>query len=377
MLEERINKFFGDEDPSGFGTGWWSGIASLFLGVLSFGAVLCLHFPQFLTFPDLRPHYPMALVRTVIQVTIGLAVLLGVISSTLRRKKILGLMGILLSLGATLLGGASVPINETLHSGPAIGLDWFILDSLLMVAIYVPIERLWPQYREQGSFRPEWTMDVAYWLSTHLPVQVLSFFIILPGTLATKWFAIPRFESLVGSLPWLVQFPLAVLVADLAQFLIHLTFHKVRFLWNFHAIHHSSKSLDWIAGSRTHFVDLIVGRGFILMPLMFLGFSQSIVFAYLIFVTIHATWTHCNSALNVKWLEPYLVMPRHHHWHHAGEEEAIDKNFAIHFPWLDRLFGTAYDPGRWPRRYGLIHTQLPSTFWAQFVSPFKGYKKQD
>jgi len=33
-------------------------------------------------------------------------------------------------------------------------------------------------------------------------------------------------------------------------------------------------------------------------------------------------------------------VPRFHHWHHGIEEEAIDVNFAIHFPWLDRLFGT-------------------------------------
>src|SRR5205807_1085681 len=119
MLEDRINRFFGDDDPSGFGTGWWSGVASVFFGVLGFGSVLCLHFPNLLTFPDLRPHYPMTLMRTVIQVTIFLAFFLGIISSTLRRKKILGLSGILLSLAATLFGGASVPINEALHVGPA------------------------------------------------------------------------------------------------------------------------------------------------------------------------------------------------------------------------------------------------------------------
>jgi len=145
----------------------------------------------------------------------------------------------------------------------------------------------------------------------------------------------------------------------------------VRFLWSFHSIHHSSKALDWIAGSRTHFIDLVVGRGFILLPLEFFGFAHSVVLAYLAFVTIHATWTHCNSALHVKWLEPILVMPRHHHWHHAAEEAAIDKNFAIHFPWLDKVFGTSYDPGRWPTGYGLVHTQLPGTFWKQFFLPFK------
>jgi lathosterol oxidase len=371
MLEDRVNKFFGDDDPSSFGTGWWSGVASMFFGVLGFGAVLCLHFPNMLTFPDLRPQYPMPLMRAVIQATIFCAFFLGVVSAALRKKKVLGATGILLALAATILGGASVPINDELTAGPALGLDWFLLDSLMMVAIYVPIERLWPRYPEQSTFRKEWTLDVGYWLSTHLPIQILSFLIVLPSTMAERWLAIPAAKAVVGSLPWLVQFPLAVLVADLAQMAIHATFHKVRFLWGFHSIHHSSKALDWIAGSRTHFVDLVVGRGMILLPLMFLGFTHSVIIAYLAFVTIHATWTHCNSALHVTWLEKFLVMPRHHHWHHAAEEEAIDKNFAIHFPWLDKLFGTEYDPGRWPKGYGLVHTQLPTTFWGQFFAPFR------
>ena len=63
MLEQRINEFFGDDDPSGFGTGWWSGVLSAFFGMLGFGAVICLHFPQVLSSPELRPHYPMELIR--------------------------------------------------------------------------------------------------------------------------------------------------------------------------------------------------------------------------------------------------------------------------------------------------------------------------
>jgi len=71
----------------------------------------------------------------------------------LRRKKVLAFTGMLLALGATLLGGASVEINEPLHDGMAIGLDWFLLDLFLMAMIYVPLERLWPQYPQQSTFR--------------------------------------------------------------------------------------------------------------------------------------------------------------------------------------------------------------------------------
>jgi lathosterol oxidase len=369
MLERRINEMFGDDDPGGFGTGWWSGVLSAFFGVLALGAVLCLHFPQLLSSPDLRPYYPMALMRLAIQAVIAASILLGVISAMLRRKKVLALTGMLFALGATLLGGSSVPINQDLHNGPAIGLDWFLLDMLLMTLIFSPIEVLWPAYPKQSVFRGEWLTDIVYFLSTHLPIQITTFLILLPATQLSSILNIPTLASAVGRLPWLVQFFLAVLVADLAEYFIHRAFHKIPFMWRFHAIHHSSKALDWIAGSRSHIVDDIAVRGFILIPMM-LVFSHTMLVAYLFFVNLHATWAHCNYGPTIKWLEPFLIQPRYHHWHHTSQKEAIDKNFAIHFPWIDRIFGTHYLPeDRWPDTYGLHNEKIPPGFFGQLFYP--------
>jgi len=374
VIEQRLNDFFGDAESTGFGTGWWSGILSAFLGFLSFGAVLCLHFPQLLTSPELRPHYPMHTMRVLIQCLIVGSILFGAISSITRKKKILALTGMLLAIAATALGGSSVQINNALHDGPAIGLDWFLLDLFLTALIYVPLERLWPQYPTQETFRSEWTLDVLYFMSTHLPLQILSFLVLVPATLATKYLGVPVLQNLIARMPWFLQFFLAVLVADLAEYFIHLALHKVPFLWRFHAVHHSSKTLDWISGSRAHFVDDTLVRAFILTPLM-LGFSQSIILAYLIFVTLQATWSHCNFAPTVKWLEQYLVMPRYHHWHHTSQNEGIDKNFAIHFPWIDKLFGTYYYPDEWPARYGLDGEELARSFLGQTIEPFTKRKQ--
>jgi sterol desaturase/sphingolipid hydroxylase (fatty acid hydroxylase superfamily) len=373
VIEQKLNEFFGDAESTGFGTGWWSGVLSAFFGALSFGGVLCLHFPQLLSSPELRPLYPMHTLRVLIQCLIVAAILFGIISSILRKKKVLALTGMMLALAAAALGGSSVQINETLHAGPALGLDWFLLDMFLMALIYVPLERLWPQYPKQGTFREQWTLDVVYFMSTHLPLQVLSFLVLLPATEATKYLGVPALQEFVARLPWLLQLLLAIVVADIAEYFIHLALHKVPFLWRFHAVHHSSKALDWIAGSRSHFVDDTLVRGFILVPLM-LGFSQSIIVAYLIFVTLHATWTHCNFRPNAKWLEKFLVMPRYHHWHHTSQKEAIDRNFAIHFPWIDRIFGTYYFPDEWPQAYGLDGEAISKSFFWQTLDPF--FKKR-
>src|SRR5260370_2315602 len=290
------------------------------------------------------------------------------------KKRILALSGMVVGIGGRGLGGSSVRINETPHGGLAIGLDWFLLDLFLMALIYVPLERLWPQYPKQGTFRKEWTLDVVYFISTHLPLQILSFLVLLPAPQATKYLGVPVLQAFIARMPWFLQFFLAVVVADIAEYFIHLALHKVPFLWRFHAVPHASKALDWIAGSRSHFVDDTLARGFILVPLM-LGFSQSIILAYLIFVTLHATWTHCNFGPHAKWLDKFLVMPRYHHWHHTSQKEGIQKNFAIHFPWIYNFFGTYYYPTATPRLYGLDGEEIPRGFFNQTIDPFTKSKR--
>ena len=369
MKEQDINAFFDDGQPKGLGTGWWAGVLATFFGVLGFGGVLCLHFPQWLTSPELRVHYSVPVIRMLIQGVIFAALVMGAVSAVLRRKKVLAATGMVLAMAALALGGWSVPINQPLKDGPAIGLDWFLLDLLATALIYVPLERFWPQDPKQSTFRPQWTLDVVYFLSTHLPIQVLSWAVLLPATFATRYLAIPPVAHFIAELPLIVQFVLAVIVADLAEWTIHYALHKVPFLWRFHSIHHSSPALDWIAGSRSHFLDDTLVRGAVLAPLM-LAFSQAIILAYLVFVTLHATWTHCNFGPSVKWLEGFLVMPRYHHWHHSSQKEAIDKNFAIHFPWIDKLFGTYYYPDVWPEKYGIVGEQIPDGFIRQTYEPF-------
>jgi sterol desaturase/sphingolipid hydroxylase (fatty acid hydroxylase superfamily) len=370
-VEEKLTQFFGDSDPTGFGTGWWSGVLATFFGLLALGGVICFHFPQILSAPDLRQYYPVDALRIVLECTIVAAMIFGFSSALLRKKKILGFTGILLALLASLLGGASVQINGPVSSSVGLGLDYFLLDTLLTALVFSPMEVLWPAYPKQSVFRKDWFLDVGYFLSTHLPTQITSFLILLPATQLTKYFAIPALQTSVASLPLVVQFLLAVLVADLAEYWIHRSFHQVPFLWRFHSIHHSSKALDWLAGSRAHIIEDLIIRGGMLIPMMFI-FSQPIILAYLIFVTFHATWTHANFAPTMKWLEKYLIQPRFHHWHHTSQAEAIDKNFAIHFPWIDKIFGTYYFPNEsWPDTYGLAAGEvIPDGFWKQTLHPF-------
>lgn len=50
----------------------------------------------------------------------------------------------------------------------------------------------------------------------------------------------------------------------------------------------------------------------------------------------------------------------------------MDVNFAIHFPFLDRIFGTRHMPdGQWPKGYGVPGHPVPRGYLAQFLYPFR------
>jgi len=59
--------------------------------------------------------------------------------------------------------------------------------------------------------------------------QILSFLVLLPATQATKYLGVPVLQQLIARMPWLLQFFLAVVVADVAEYFIHLALHKVPF----------------------------------------------------------------------------------------------------------------------------------------------------
>jgi lathosterol oxidase len=372
-LDRLLQRVFGDAEPEHWGTGWMSGTLSVFLGALGLAAVACLLWPQLLTSPAMRGLLPLPWVRATIELTLGIAFLLGLASSLLRRRKVLGFTGMGLALVASALGGGHVSVPGEVPTATAyLGLDWFLLNLALLALIFAPLERLWP-LRSQSVFRTGWTTDGVYFLVSHLLVQGMTLLTLLPATVIFAWAVNPWLQEFVRTLPFLVQCLACAVLADLVQYTVHRLFHQVRRLWPFHAVHHSSRNMDWLAGSRLHLADVLVTRGLSFVPLFVLGFEPGPLYTYLVFVSLHAVFIHANVAWRFpRWVEEVLVTPRYHHWHHALEAEARDRNFAVHFPWIDRLFGTWHAPtGRWPAAYGLADELVPEGYVAQLIHPLR------
>jgi sterol desaturase/sphingolipid hydroxylase (fatty acid hydroxylase superfamily) len=375
MLDELRLRLRGElESPTEerrFGQGWQSGVAALVLGLACLGSVLCLRYPDVLSVPEIRRAIDLTLFRVVLQIGLVVAFTLALVSMVLRPTKILGLAAVTVVLIATALGGPRATSAGEGGGAVHLGLDWFMLNLVFTGIVFVPLERVFGR-RPQALFRPEWREDLFYFLVSSLLVQTLTFLSLAPSMAIlahTDW---SGFRTAVGSQPLWLQVLEIMFLTDLVQYWVHRGFHQSAFLWRFHAVHHSAPVLDWLAGSRMHFVEIVCLRGTTVIPMYVLGFAQPALYAYLLFVYVYSTYIHSNVKFDVEWLKPVIVTPRFHHWHHGLEREAVDVNFAIHFPVIDRVFGTYFmPPGRWPQAYGVSSEPVPAGYLRQLAYPFR------
>ena len=357
------------------GLGRISGVLALSLGFLCLLAVLAFHFPQYLTTPDLRHKYSVDVLRQLLLVALLVAGGMSLGNLILNRQRNLNLVAFVLVIAATALGGSRVPVGEFPDHTPYLGLDWFILDLLGSTLIFVVIEKLFPLYRGQAIFRKEWQTDLKHFAVNHFIVGLALLTVNFLLHHLFGWLVSSNFQQAVRDIPFLPQLLLCVLVADLAQYWTHRAYHEVPFLWRFHAVHHSVKTMDWLAGSRQHMLELIFTRVCVLAPLYILGFSEAAMNGYILIVGFQAVFNHANVHLPWGPLKYLIVTPDFHHWHHASDDEAIDRNYAAHYAFIDYLFGTAVkSTKKFPERYGVVGDYMPEGFVRQQLFPFRRRK---
>ncbi|MFN9449951.1 MAG: sterol desaturase family protein [Rubrivivax sp.] len=353
------------------GKGLVSGIVALSLGILCFLGVLAFHFPEYLTTPQLRKSYDVALLRQVLYGALVVAGAVALFNIVLGRRRWLATAAFVLVCLSVALGGHKVPVNDFPDGTPYIGLDWFILDLLGSTLIFIFIEKLFPLRKDQPVFRPAWQTDFQHFIVNHL---LIGFVLLAVNLLVHRlfgWAVHGDLQDWVRGLNFWVALFLIILVADLVQYATHRAYHEVPLLWRLHAVHHSAKHMDWIAGSRQHLLEIVLTRTLVLAPIYVLGFAKEVIDTYIIVVGLQAVFNHANVNVRLGPLRYLIVTPNFHHWHHSQDTEAIDRNYAAHFAFIDHLFGTAVQsPREWPARYGVQGDYVPDGFWGQLKFPF-------
>jgi sterol desaturase/sphingolipid hydroxylase (fatty acid hydroxylase superfamily) len=359
-------------EPMTFGHGFISGLLSALLGIAAFGVVVSLRFPEYFMQEKLQPLYASPYLRAGIHVALVTAFLFGSLSAVLRANKTLALTGLGFTLAAALLGGSQATAAPADGPGAWLSLDFFVLNLLLYSAIFVPLERLFALRAGQPVFRRQWGVDLTYFFVNSLLVEVLTILTLKPALIFFDWARVESLTEVIGNSPIVLQVLLIVLAADFTQYWVHRAFHTSALLWPFHAVHHSAEEMDWLAGSRLHLIDVILTRGLTYVPIFVLGFSNTALMVYVFLVAAQATFIHANVRWRFAPVRRFIATPAFHHWHHSAEREAVDKNFAVHTPIWDILFGTYYLPDRWPARYGLAGGRaVPRGWMKQLLYPFR------
>lgn len=138
--------------------------------------------------------------------------------------------------------------------------------------------------------------------------------------------------------------------------LVHITEHKVPFLWRFHVIHHSDNNVDVTTGLRHHPGESVLRGIFFFMGIVVSGAPMYAVMIFQTIIVLSTAFTHANISLPKrldKALSYVFVSPNMHKVHHHWKQPYTDSNYGAVLSIWDRLLGTfkKLDPSQ--IRYGL------------------------
>ena len=261
-------------------------------------------------------------------------------------------------IAAAILAGAAV-LNR---SGALVVAVLFVL--------VVPFEKMFPRHRQRLR-RPDLRTDIAYGVATPvLTVATLAVSVVI-GIASLAWLPGLLVRPLVVALPATVQLLSGFVVFDLVIYWLHRFSHEVPFLWRFHAVHHSTRQLDWVSGLRNHPLD----GAFFAPAYVFLaaaGFRLRYVGVLAVVQIAVGLFLHANVRWRLRPLHRIVITPEFHHWHHSCERQAMHSNYSVFLPVWDIVFGTYFMPAdRRPDRYG-IDEPMPPGLVSQLSYPLRG-----
>jgi sterol desaturase/sphingolipid hydroxylase (fatty acid hydroxylase superfamily) len=240
--------------------------------------------------------------------------------------------------------------------------------ALLVIAL----ERRFPYDRGQPFFRRGFWVDL-------LGYTLLQSYLL---GLAIEWLvgAMDRASGLsrlhlVSAWPIPVQLGFFLITHDLYIYSFHRWMHFNKYLWRIHEAHHSVKEVDWLAGSRSHALEILINQTIEYAPIVLLGAHPSVALLKGLVDACWGMWIHSNVGVRTGWLQRIINGPEMHRWHHSNHFLEGGVNFATKFAWWDWLLGTAYLPaGQRPPGYGLSGgVRFPEGFAAQQLAAFRPF----
>jgi sterol desaturase/sphingolipid hydroxylase (fatty acid hydroxylase superfamily) len=245
---------------------------------------------------------------------------------------------------------------------------WTVLSPLSIVAgalVLIALERWRPYDQRQRFLRPGFWGDL---LGYALIQSYILGFVI---THLTKWLdgitGLSRMR-LISGWPVLAQVAFFIVTHDLYIYLFHRLQHRSPLLWRIHEAHHATTDVDWLSGSRSHALEILINQTIEFAPIALLGAAPEVALIKLAVDALWGMYIHANLDVRTGWLQRVINGPEMHRWHHAIEiRDGV--NFGTKFAFWDWLLGTAYLPAQKPSGYGIVE-KFPSNYFAQQIHAF-------
>ena len=263
--------------------------------------------------------------------------------------------------------------------------DNYFYGLIALSLIVWVLEIVFPWRKDQPIFRKDFWLDTFY--------MFFNFFLLnLIVLIALSNTAAEVFNDILGKLGlhisnlqlfdvddmprWLGLF-LFFIISDFVQWNTHRLLHAVPFLWNFHKVHHSVKQMGFAAHLRYHWMEPIVYKSLLYIPIAIIGGfdAQDVAIVHFFAIAI-GHLNHANLGWNYGPLRYVINNPKMHIWHHAKllpKNVKYGVNFGLTLSLWDYLFRTDYIPesGRDIELGFEGDEDFPKKFLGQTIYPVK------
>lgn len=139
---------------------------------------------------------------------------------------------------------------------------------------------------------------------------------------------------------WL-NITILVAVQDFLYYWFHRSAHRIRWMWNSHVTHHSSKLLNFSTAFRQSMTYPISGMWAFWLPLAYLGFNPEMIIAVVALNLVFQFFVHTQMINKLPRIIEFIFnTPSHHRAHHGTNPQYIDMNYGGIFIIWDRIFGS-------------------------------------
>jgi sterol desaturase/sphingolipid hydroxylase (fatty acid hydroxylase superfamily) len=212
----------------------------------------------------------------------------------------------------------------------------------IIVGATLVIERVLPAQPQKKFWTPSRLQDfVWFFYEAVLHATIVVFFTWGIYRFYDSYLSFLTIKAMLDLPDW-ARITIAILLQDFCHYGQHWVHHKVPWLWNLHAVHHSQKELNFFTDFRYHVLEYVLREVFLVVPFLIFAVDPKAFVFYSVARRWYTHFYHANIRTNLGPLRYILVTPQSHRVHHSFASRHWDKNFGSVFVFWDFLFNTQY-----------------------------------